>query len=69
MKEKKIIKAFEKGKSVHKWIGVLYDDGTTGELCGYYCGIGKSPQFYFEEFEGLTRKEAMKICKEKYNLY
>lgn len=66
MKDKKIVEAFIKGKSVIKYIGLRYEDGTTGELCSFRPDL--SPQFYLEEFTGLTRKEALNICKDKYSL-
>jgi hypothetical protein len=67
MKKKTITEAFIKGKGVRKQIGVKYDDGTTGYLCTFY--PDQKPQFYLEEFVGLTRDEAMSICKNKYTLF
>jgi len=54
--KKKIVKAFEKGKSVRKVVGVIYSDGTKGELYTYY--PDEKPDF--SQFIGLTREEAMK---------
>lgn len=56
---KTIIEAFEKGKSIRKVIGVIYSDGSKGELYTYY--PDEKPDF--KQFVGLTREEAMKRRK------
>ena len=55
---KRIIRAFEKGKSYRKMLGVEYDDGTTGEAFGYY---PDEKYFTFNEFVGLTIYEAREL--------
>lgn len=67
MKKRKIVEAFITGKSVRKILWVFYDDGSKGMLCAFYPET--TPQFYLEEFVGLTRDEAMDICKNKYGLF